>query len=298
MEKAQKLKKIIKKNKSHLLGAHFSIAGGMDKALYQAAASGCSAVQIFTKNTSTWKEPNLSRDDTHLFHCALAETAITEIAAHTSYLINPATPDPQKQALSRRALREELIRSSKLHIPYVILHPGSHMGSGETAGMQSAIDCINNVFVQTPGITIRLLLETTAGQGNSLGHRFEQLAVMLAGVIDKKRIGICLDTSHIFAAGYDIRTEKAYRQTMAHFNRVIGYEHLFFLHLNDSGKVFGSRVDRHEHIGEGYIGAMAFECIMNDKRLQYVPKVIETPKSRGSGECDKANLERLRGFIR
>ncbi|MBU0698366.1 MAG: deoxyribonuclease IV, partial [Proteobacteria bacterium] len=200
-----------------LLGAHFSIAKGLHNALLEAAAYNCNALQLFTKNASTWKERTLLADEIRRFEAARAATGINCIASHTSYLINLAGPDKKKQEMSVEALRQELTRSSQLNITYVVLHPGSHMGTGEQEGISRIAEGVNRIFTDTPGIKARLLFEATAGQGASVGHRFEQLAQLLDKVESKKGIGICLDTSHVFAAGYDLRTIRMYRQTMAVF---------------------------------------------------------------------------------
>jgi len=280
-----------------LLGAHFSIAKGLHHALYEAKAYGCSALQIFTKNASTWKERIRSQEEIIRFDKAREETGITEIVSHTSYLINLATSDRIKHAKSCSALKKELIRSFGLGIPFVVLHPGAHMGKGEAEGIKRIALSINEIFAKTPDLQIRLLLETTAGQGSGLGHTFEQLTSILNHIENKDRIGICLDTSHIFAAGYDIRNETSYRQVTDEFDAVIGIENLYAMHLNDSKKELGSRVDRHEHIGEGYIGIKAFKLLMNDVRFQDVPKIIETPKTKNGRDYDEINLNRLRSLI-
>ena len=281
-----------------LLGAHFSIAKGLHNALLEAAAYHCSALQLFTKNANTWKERILSGDEIRRFEAAGATTGIHCIASHTSYLINLAGPDKKKQEMSAAALRMELTRSTQLHIPYVVLHPGSHMGAGEQEGISRIAEGVNRIFSDTPGIEARLLFETTAGQGAGVGHRFEQLAQLLDKVENKEGIGICLDTSHIFAAGYDIRTKRMYRQTMAVFDAVIGRRHLYVIHLNDSKKGLGSKIDRHEHIGRGEIGMPAFGFIMNDAALADVPKIIETPKEEQGKDWDAANLKCLRGLVK
>jgi len=281
-----------------LLGAHFSIAGGLHRAFYTARDYGCSAMQIFTKNASTWKEKQVRADEIERFDQARTETGIRHVAAHTSYLINIASPDPEKHKLSCAALAHELLRSASLGIDTVVLHPGAHMGSGEKKGLRKISESILAIFEKTDRIRCRLLLETTAGQGTGLGHTFEQLGAIINQVNDSRRLGVCLDTSHIFAAGYDIRNDAAYRQTMAAFDRIIGLKHLYLMHLNDSKKEFGTRVDRHENIGQGHIGPGAFACIMNDDRLNQVPKIIETPKIVGGKDWDRVNLERLRGLVR
>jgi len=289
----------LKANKESLclLSAHFSIAKGLHNAIYAAKALDCTALQLFTKNSQTWKERSLSQEDITLFEKAREETGIKGIAAHTSYLINLASHEKQKHAMSYAALKQELIRCSRLNIPYIVLHPGAHMGKGENHGVRVIAESIKQIFAEIPKTNVRLLLETTAGQGTGIGHTFEQLAAIMDKIEDRDRVGICLDTCHIFAAGYDIRTEKSYKKTMDTFDSVIGLEYLYLIHLNDSKKDLGSRVDRHEHIGKGVIGINAFDCIMNDKRLKNVPKIIETPKGK-KGECgDKVNLSRLRALL-
>ena len=280
------------------LGAHFSIAKGLANALYTAQSYGCTALQIFTKNASTWKERQLLPQDTESFDQARRETGITAIAAHTAYLINLAAVTKKKQALSCEAHKAELMRSSALDIPFVVLHPGSHMNAGQASGIQKITDHLNALFAETPEVTSRLLLETTAGQGSGIGHTFEQLGLILDRIEDPNRAGVCLDTCHIYAAGYDLRTPSAYARTMQAFDDIIGFDRLYFIHLNDALKPLGSRVDRHTHIGKGHIGLEGFAHMMNDPRLARIPKVIETPKGNGNTDFDKINLDRLRGLIR
>ncbi len=276
-----------------LLGAHFSIAGGLAGAVHEAAAYGCTAMQLFTKNASTWKERNLTEDEIQAFEAAKRQTGIVHIASHAAYLLNLASPEPKKHQMSVRALSNELFRSSSLSIPFVILHPGNHMGAGEAEGIKRIIAGINGIFeaVQTRGT--RILLETTAGQGSSVGNRFEHIRDIIGGITDQERVGACLDTSHIFAAGYDIRTPNAYAETLAEFHEVIGLDRLAVIHLNDAKRALGSRVDRHEHIGKGQIGLGAFALIMKDPRFECIPKIIETPKIKGKIDYDRINLERL-----
>lgn len=279
-----------------LLGAHLSIAKGLHHALYSAATYHCNALQIFTKNAQTWKERQLSSEEIERFKQAKAETGIEAIASHTSYLINLAAPDPKKHTLSCKALKQELIRSSKLELPYVVLHPGSHMGKSPGEGVHRIAESINAVFAETPEATPRLLLETTAGQGTGIGHTFEQLAAIMEEIDEKERIGICLDTCHIFAAGYDIRNRSSCRKTMSVFDSIIGLSQLYLIHLNDSQKGLGSRVDRHEHIGEGMIGIQAFGYFMNAPELHQIPKIIETPKTKNGRDADAINLNKLRSL--
>jgi deoxyribonuclease-4 len=282
---------------SVLLGAHLSIAKGIHNALYEASNYGCTALQIFTKNAHTWKERTLSQDEIDRFNQAREQTGITAIASHTSYLINLASYDQKKHFMSCNALKYELIRSSMLGIPFVVLHPGAHMGKGEDRGISRIASSINEIFAENTGLETRLLLETTAGQGSGLGHTFEQLSSIMDQVKDVDRLGICLDTSHIFAAGYDIRNSASYRRTIDTFDSTIGIEKLYIIHLNDSKKELGSRVDRHENIGEGYIGIKAFELLMNDMRFLDVPKIIETPKKKEDQDYDRVNLNRLRILV-
>jgi len=295
-------KQIKDKKPPCLLGAHCSIAKGLDKALFEAKSYGCNTLQIFTKNANAWKERIVIQKEIENFEQAKLETGITEIASHTSYLINLATPEKKKHKMSINALAQEFIRSSCLCIPYVVLHPGSHMGAGDKEGITRIAESINEIFAKTPGIKTRLLLETTAGQGSSVGHAFEHLASIISKVERQINPGICLDTCHIFAAGYDIRTMEYYRKTMDDFDSTIGLDRLCLIHLNDSKKELGSRVDRHEQIGLGYIGIDAFKYIMNDDRFSDIPKIIETPKGEPKGKTDKdwdeTNLKLLRQMVR
>ncbi len=279
-----------------LLGAHLSIAGGLEKAVSRAVALDCTALQIFTKNASTWKERMLSPAEIDRFTAARADAGIHTVAAHTSYLINIAAAERRHLMRSCAALEKELVRAAALQISDVVLHPGSHMGIGEALGLAKAVESLNRVLSQQPRTNARILLETTAGQGSNLGYRFEQLAALIDRVEDKSRIGVCLDTAHIFAAGYDIRSMDAYTEVMRLFDSTIGLKYLKLLHLNDSKKELGSRVDRHEHIGQGTIGLEAFGFIMQDSRLAAIAKIIETPKDSNGQKWDRENLERLRAL--
>lgn len=286
-----------RKERRILLGAHFSIAGGLHKAVFKASEYGCSALQLFTKNANTWKERVLSNQEIECFREARELARIQSISSHASYLINLASPDRSNYRRSMRALERELIRASQLGLSYVILHPGSHMGSGEERGLQRVAHGINTVFDRLPKITCRLLLETTAGQGTSVGCRFEQLALVSHLIEAEERTGFCFDTCHVFAAGYDLRTKKAYQETLRAFDVAIGLDRLFVVHVNDAKKELGSKVDRHEHIGKGRIGIGAFRFIMNDARLKAIPKILETPKKKGPIDYDRINLRRLRSLV-
>jgi deoxyribonuclease-4 len=280
-----------------LLGAHFSIVGGLHEALLTAQEYGCTALQIFTKNASTWKERRLSTREIERFRAARNNSVVRYICTHAAYLINLASPDRRKYERSIMALEQELIRSSQLGIPHVIMHPGAHMGMGEEKGLRRIAEGINTVFDHVHAATCGVLLETTAGQGSNLGYTFEQLAVLADTVDAKTRIGFCFDTCHVFAAGYDLRTRRAYGQTMKAFDTILGLERLHVIHLNDAKKGLGSRTDRHAHIGEGDMGVDTFRFIMNDSRLKAIPKILETPKETGPADHDRLNLERLRSLI-
>ncbi len=280
-----------------ILGAHFSISKGLDKAVYQADKYGCNALQLFTKSSQSWKEKEVSDKEIQAFETAKNKTGITQIASHTSYLINPATNDKKKQSKACKALLNEMIRSSMLNIPYVVLHPGAHTGIGVEKGIENIVETIKKTFDGSNKITAKLLLETTAGQGTGIGHTFEQIADLLNKINNPHLIGVCLDTCHIFAAGYDIRTKEAYNKTMNDFDSIIGLDKLNLIHLNDSKKDLGSRVDRHQHIGEGFIGTEAFKSIINDKRLANVSKILETPKEKKGIDMDAVNIKRIINLI-
>ncbi len=279
------------------MGAHFSIAGGLDKALYTARDYGCTALQIFTKNASTWKERILTDEDVAAFDLARRKTGITAIFSHTAYLINLGSPEKKKFDLSCKALACELNRCHKLGIPWVVHHPGAHMASGEAEGLKRIAHGINRVLDISDPLGPGLLLETCAGQGTTLGHTFEQLALIRASVHHKERIGFCLDACHIFAAGYDIRTEKTYLKTMAAFHETVGLDRLQLIHMNDAKRKLGSKVDRHHHIGKGKIGLTAFSLIMTDERISHIPKILETPKKEGIIDWDRRNLRVLRSLL-
>jgi deoxyribonuclease-4 len=284
------------RNGNVLLGAHFSIAGGLHKAVETASRYECPVLQIFTKNAATWKERHLSAQEIERFRRARRKGNIELICSHAAYLINLASPDRAQYNRSVEALGNELRRSSQLAIPYVVLHPGAHMGQGEEQGLRRVAKAINTVFEQVPGWEGLLLLETTAGQGTSLGFTFEHLAAILDRVEAQEKLGFCFDTCHVFVAGYDLRTRTRYNKTMSAFDRLLGLERLRVIHANDAKGALGSRVDRHEHIGKGAIGMNAFRFIMNDSRLRSVAKIIETPKCSRL-DHDRVNLDRLRRLV-
>jgi deoxyribonuclease IV len=278
------------------LGAHVSIAGGMFKAFERGDRLQCSVVQVFLKNSNQWKAKVLTDQDRSLFKEARAGSAVRIVIAHDSYLINLASPDRDMCRKSLDALVEELRRADSLGVPYLVVHPGAHMGAGETLGISRIARALNRALALV-GPTVRILLENTAGQGSCLGHRFEHLAGILEKIRDPGRVGVCLDTCHMFAAGYDIRTEETYAETIRQFDRVVGIGHIAAFHVNDSKKGLGSRVDRHFHIGQGLIGPDAFRFLLNDRRFLRIPKILETPKGPGIEE-DLMNLATLRSLYR
>ena len=270
-----------------------SIGGGVHTAIERACSIGCTAMQIFVKNNMQWFARPLTRPEIGAFLKHTQRRELLSVFAHANYLINLAATNPQFHANSLRALSEELIRADQLQLPFLVLHPGAHLGAGEEAGLERIIESIDRVLSGIPKIKTRIALETTAGQGSCLGSKFEHLAYIISRVREPQRLCICLDTAHIFAAGYDIGSEEGIRKTFREFDRVIGRDRLAAIHVNDSKAVRGSRVDRHEHIGKGKIGLEAFRFIMRDRRFRKIPKVLETPKGKDLRE-DVENLKTLR----
>jgi deoxyribonuclease-4 len=282
--------------KKTLLGAHMSTGGGVHTAIERACSIKCTALQMFVKNNMQWFARSLTREEIRSFLNHMQRGDLLSIFAHANYLINLAATNPQFHANSIRALSEELIRADQLELPFLVLHPGAHLGAGEEAGLDKIIASIDTVFTGIPKVKTRIALETTAGQGSCLGHRFEQIAYIIQHAREPERLCVCLDTAHVFAAGYDIESEAAIRKMFREFDRVIGLDRLAAIHLNDSKTARGSRVDRHEHIGKGKIGLDAFRVIMRDRRFRKIPKVLETPKEKNLAE-DIANLKTLRGLL-
>ena len=280
------------------LGAHVSAAGGVDLGLVRANDFGMTACQIFTKSERQWAAKPLDPEVIVRFHANAEAFAFKHLVAHDSYLINLGSPDPALWEKSRQALAHELERCDTLGIPYLVSHPGAHMGEGPEAGIERVVRAINQIHEEHPNGKARILIETTAGQGTVLGRSFEEIAQVLDGVRDRSRIGVCLDTCHIFAAGYDIRGADSYAETMAAFDGIVGLANLKCLHLNDSKKGLGMHVDRHTHIGEGEIGLAGFACFMNDERLSGIPGILETPKEGPDFAEDRMNLDALRSLVR
>ncbi|MGB8341716.1 MAG: deoxyribonuclease IV [Chthoniobacterales bacterium] len=280
-----------------LLGAHMSIGGGVHRAIERACSIRCSAMQIFVKNNMQWFARPLTREEIRAFREHADRQRLAAVFAHANYLINLAATNPQFHANSLRALSEELIRADQLGLPFIVLHPGAHLGAGEEAGLEKVVIAIDRIFAGIPKSKTRIALETTAGQGSSLGHTFGHLAHIIGRVREPERLCVCLDTAHVFAGGFDLTTEAGTRKMFREFDRTIGMKHLVALHLNDSKTARGSRVDRHEHIGKGQIGLEAFRAIMRDRRFRKIPKVLETPKGKDLLE-DVENMRTLRELIK
>jgi deoxyribonuclease-4 len=280
------------------LGAHMSIAGGVDNAFTDGIKAGCDTIQIFTKSSNQWKARPLGDEEIARFKKNQTESGISPVVAHDSYLINLCAPDSEKQKMSVESFAVELSRCRTLGIPFLVMHPGSHLGEGEEWGLKIIAKNISSLLEEDKGDGgAMVLLETTAGQGSNLGYKFEQLRFIMDLIPYKDRIGVCLDTAHIFAAGYDIKAPGGFDKVLDEFERVIGIKNLKAVHLNDSKKACGSRVDRHEMIGKGEIGIEPFRYLMNKKELASVPMILETPKDKDYTE-DIENLALLRSLIK
>ncbi len=278
------------------LGAHTSVAGGLHKAIARSGIFGGTALQIFSKNNNRWAAPPLSRQDIQAWLDAAHTFPLDNIAIHDSYLINLCSPEEQTSRKSFEAFIDEHRRAEQLGIRLLNFHPGAACGQEPELALEIVAERINLAHEATAGQKTISVIETTAGQGSTLGRRFEEIARIIGMIDDTSRIGVCIDTCHIFAAGYDIRTEGGYNETMEEFDAIIGLRYLRLMHLNDSKAALGARVDRHEHIGKGAIGETAFRMVMADSRLVEVPMVIETPKGKDLQE-DLENLSLLRSFI-
>ena len=279
-----------------LLGAHMSIAGGVDKALLEGKKVDCDVIQIFTKSSRQWAAQPYSKEEIQNFLTNQKETGIVTVIAHDSYLLNLGSPDEGLRKRSVRAFVDEMERCETLSIPYLIAHPGAHVGSGEEEGIKAIGRSLDEIHKACPGFKARIALEITAGQGSNLGYRFEQIRSMIDATEESDRLRVCFDTEHAFAAGYDIRAKEGYERTFGEFDEKIGLKLLAAFHLNDSKKEFHSRVDRHEHIGKGHIGVEAFRLLMNDQRFWGIPMCLETPKGPDLKE-DVENLTLLRSLI-
>jgi deoxyribonuclease IV len=276
------------------LGAHMSIAGGLHTAFARGEAVGCRAMQIFCKNERQWQGKPLRDEDIALFRAEQARTGIGPLIVHDSYLINLASPRDDLWEKSIAAIADELDRGDRLGIPLLVTHPGAHTGSGCESGIERVTHALNRLFDEGVGGETTVLLENTAGQGSCLGGRVEELAWMLEGVRHPERVGVCIDTCHLFAAGYDFRTPESYAATFDRLISLVGSERIRAFHLNDSKGALGSHLDRHAGIGEGEIGVEAFGLLLNDPRFADLPMVLETPKEPEG--ADVRNLTLLRSL--
>lgn len=288
------------------LGAHLSIAGGLPRAVDRAVASRCEALQIFTKSAGQWRARLLPDDEIVLFRRRVAETGIHPVVAHNSYLINIAAATAALRQQSLAALEEEYDRAAALGLDGLVMHPGSYTTGTEDGGLRLIADGLRALLRAKPGGQPLILLEHTAGQGTNLGHRFEHLARILDLLDGSPRVGVCLDTCHLLAAGYDITTRAGYQRTFRDFGRIVGLDRVKVFHLNDSKHPCGARVDRHEHIGQGCLGLDPFRLLLNDRRFAALPMLLETPKldtpeSRRRSDVDPwdaRNLRTLRRLLR
>jgi deoxyribonuclease-4 len=277
-------------------GAHQSIAGGLHLAFERGERATCDTLQIFNKSNTQWAARDFTAQDLELWFEAWQESGLDVACAHNSYLINLASPDPALHEKSYRSFKEEVERCQVLLVPNLVFHPGSHVGTGADAGMSRISTSINRLFDEIGADTeVTLCLETTAGTGSNLGASFEELAQIIDGVDLDERMGVCLDTCHIFAAGYAITSAEDYAATMRRFDDIVGIDRLRVIHVNDSKMPFDSHRDRHENIGKGLIGLQAFRHLVNDSRLSLVPMVLETPKGEDLAE-DVEGLRTLRGL--
>ncbi len=285
-------------NKELLLGAHMSVAGGLYTAFERAERVGCTAIQIFTKNSNQWNDPVISTEDIAKYREGRNKSKVQIVVSHDSYLINLCGANDKLLEKSREAFVKEIKRCDALEIRHLIFHPGAHTTLDRKESLRLVADSLNYAHKETEGTNLMTLIEATAGQGTTVGSSFEEIAEIISGVKDKKRVGVCIDTCHIFAAGYDIRTRDDYEKTMSNFDKIIGFEKLHAVHLNDAKKPLNSHVDRHEHIGKGEIGKEAFGFIMNDDRFSKIPKILETPKGENGYEMDIVNLRALRELVK
>lgn len=277
-----------------------SIAGGVSRALDRGEELGLDTIQIFTKNANQWTGRPISDEEQDRFKRRKEETGIDPVIAHDSYLINLASPDREMFQRSLDAFEDELLRCHCLEVPWLVMHPGAHLKTGEARAIVQIGKAIKVALLEQNETEVGVLLETTAGQGTQIGYRFEHLRDIMREIDLPERVGVCLDTCHIFAAGYDIRSREAYERTMDEFDKIVGLEYLQVIHVNDSKRELGSHVDRHEHIGRGQIGEEAFSFFLNDARLWDLPFILETPKTAPDTQVpmDTVNVELLRKMLR
>jgi len=279
-----------------MLGSHVPTIGGVAASIDRGVGIGCTAMQIFVKNNMQWFAKPLPEAEAKAFTDHPLRSRLRTVVAHAGYLINLGVEGTENHEKSLRSLSDEMLRCEQLGIRSLVLHPGSHLGAGTEAGTACVIRNLDRLHAEHPKLRVRITLETTAGQGACLGARFEEIADILSGVKDAKRLEVCLDTAHAFAAGYDLSAPKGAEKTFAEFDRVIGLKRLSVLHINDSKAKLGSRVDRHDNLGKGLIGLDAFRWIMNAPDLATIPKILETPKGKDLAE-DVEAMALLRSFL-
>lgn len=281
-----------------LFGSHLSVAGGLHHAARAAGQYGFTSLQIFTKAPSQWQGKEITSAQAAEFQTAVRENRIQCVVVHDSYLINLASSDEALWERSIAAFVDEIDRADLVGADYLVTHPGAHLGAGEPVGLARVAAGLDEIEQRRPGHRVQILLETTAGQGTSLGHRFEHLAAIISQAANPDRLGVCLDTCHVFAAGYALAPAAAYRAAFRDFDRLIGLDRLKVFHVNDSKKPLGSRVDRHEHVGRGHLGLEPFRLLVNDRRFRKHPMILETAKEVDpvEGDMDEVNLACLEGL--
>lgn len=278
---------------SRLIGAHMPTSGGLAKAVTKGKEIGCTAVQVFTSSPQQWKAKAITEDVRDAFLAARKESEIDALVSHDSYLVNLAAADTELRNKSIGALTSELERCHALQIPYVVSHMGAHTGAGEQNGLELLAKSAREVLANSPK-SVSLAMETTAGQGTCLGYKLEHLAYVIEKNKGNSRLVVCIDTCHLFAAGYDLRTEQAYEETVQQIQKIIGLDRVRVIHANDSLRPFNSRKDRHAHIGQGEIGELAFRLLVNDQRLAHAPIIVETPDAETMHET---NVGRLKSYL-
>jgi deoxyribonuclease-4 len=283
-----------------MFGSHLSIAGGLENALIQAQDYAMDCVQIFTKNQRQWRVPALTDEQVQRWQDHREQTGIREVVSHDSYLINLASPKTETRDKSIDLFREELVRCDRLEIPYLVTHPGSHMKEGEEPGLKRVAEALDQLHEELPNLSVTTCLEVTAGQGTQLGYRFQHLARLIELVEQSERLGVCLDTAHMLAAGYDLTDEKGTRRALRELDQTVGLDRVHCIHMNDSKVECNRRVDRHAHIGHGYVSQDAFSVLINHTRLKKVPKILETAKGEAPDgrPWDVVNLEALQSLQR
>jgi deoxyribonuclease IV len=278
------------------LGAHMSISGGLSKAIDRGSAAGCGVIQVFTQNSNQWRGKAVSDSEVSLFREKREAAGLYDVVSHDIYLINLAAAPGEVRDKSLAGFLEEMERCARLGIDKIVMHPGSHVGEGEETGLSRIVEAFDYLLENGKDFTGKILLENTAGQGTNIGYRFEHLRDIRDRSAHPERFGVCFDTCHAFAAGYDFTSEEGYRTVFADFDRILGVENLLAFHFNDSKKGLGSRVDRHDHIGQGVLGLSGFRFLMNDARFVTIPKILETPKGDNE-EMDAINLKILRDLV-